>query len=112
MSKTVFDQIAEGLEEALTIARGDAEPFKLHVPVEVDVKAIRVKTRLSQREFSETFGFGLDQLKQWEQKRSRPVQALKAYLLLIDSDPVHMVKALRALEIPALSEEPEAIAAM
>lgn len=34
MSKKVFDQIAEGLNEALAVARGEAEPYKLHVPAE------------------------------------------------------------------------------
>lgn len=44
MSKQVFDQIAEGLNEALAVARGEAEPYKLHVPAEIDVKAIRART--------------------------------------------------------------------
>ena len=97
MSKKVFDQIAEGLEEALAVARGDAKPFKLHVPSEIDVKAIRARTGLSQKDFASTFAFGLDQLKQWEQGRSRPVQAMRAYLLLINAHPVEMVRALRDL---------------
>lgn len=49
MTRKAFDQIAEGLEEALAVARGDAEPFRLHVPSEIDVKAIRARTGLSQR---------------------------------------------------------------
>lgn len=104
MSKKVFDQIAEGLQEALAVARGDAEPYKLHVPAEIDVKAIRGKTGLSQKDFASTFAFGFDQLKQWEQGRSRPVQAMRAYLLLINSKPVEMVKALRDLQ-PQISKE-------
>ncbi|MEZ5840004.1 MAG: transcriptional regulator [Hyphomicrobiales bacterium] len=98
MSKKAFDQIAEGLNEALAVARGEAEPYKLHVPAEIDVKAIRAKTGLSQKDFASTFAFGFDQLKQWEQGRSRPIQALRAYLLLIDADPAGMVQALRALK--------------
>lgn len=97
MSKKVFDQIAEGLNEALAVARGEAEPYKLHVPAEIDVKAIRVRTGLTQKDFASTFGFGFDQLKQWEQGRSRPVQAMRAYLLLINSEPMKMVQALRAI---------------
>lgn len=103
MSKMVFDQIAEGMQEALAVARGEAEPYKLHVPAEIDVKAIRARTGLSQKDFAQTFGFGFDQLKQWEQGRSRPVQAMRAYLLLINARPVEMVSALREL----LSQEPE-----
>lgn len=109
MSKKVFDQIAEGLNEALAVARSEAEPYKLHVPAEIDVKAIRTKTGLSQKDFAQTFGFGFDQLKQWEQGRSRPVQALRAYLLLINAQPVQMVKNLRELRI--YDEEPRKVAA-
>jgi putative transcriptional regulator len=99
MSKKIFNQIAEGLNEALTVARGESEPYSLHVPAEIDVKAIRARTGLSQKDFSSTFGFGFDQLKQWEQGRSRPVQALRAYLLLINAQPTQMMKALRELNI-------------
>ncbi len=110
MSRQVFDQIAEGLNEALAVARGEVTPYKLHVPTEIDVKAIRAKTGLSQKDFACTFAFGLDQLKQWEQARSRPVQAMRAYLLLINTRPVEMVKALREINsgkldsyLPAIS---------
>ncbi|WP_273795227.1 helix-turn-helix domain-containing protein [Brucella intermedia] len=96
MSKNVFDQTSEGLNEALTVARG-VKPFKLHVPAKIDVKAIRAKTELSQRDFASTFGFGLHQLKQWEQNRSRPVQAHRAYLLLIKSRPRQILEALREI---------------
>lgn len=98
MSKRAFDQIAAGLNEALSVARGKAEPYKLHVPAEIDVKAIRGRTGLSQKDFATTFGFGFDQLKQWEQGRSRPVQALRAYLLLINARPEQMVQALKELQ--------------
>ncbi|MCS6759018.1 MAG: type II toxin-antitoxin system RelE/ParE family toxin [Candidatus Devosia euplotis] len=93
----------EGMQEALAVARGEAEPYKLRVPAEIDVKAIRNKMGLSQKDFAQTFGFGFDQLKQWEQGRSRPVQAIRAYLLLINAKPIEMVKALREL----LAAEPE-----
>jgi putative transcriptional regulator len=97
MSRQVFEQIAEGLNEALDVARGEAMPYKPHVPTEIDVKAIRAKTGLLQKDFASTFAFGLDQLKQWEQARSRPVQAMRAYLLLINSRPTEMVRALREI---------------
>ncbi len=103
MSKKVFDQIAAGLGEALAVARGEKKPYKLHVPAEIDVKAIRLKTGLSQNDFAASFGFGLDQLKQWEQGRSRPVQAMRAYLLLINRRPQEMIAALR--EISASEDE-------
>lgn len=30
MSKAAFDKIAEGLQEALAVAKGEAEPFATH----------------------------------------------------------------------------------
>jgi putative transcriptional regulator len=95
MSKQAFDQISAGLTEALGVARHDAEPYKLHVPPELDVKAIRTKAGMTQKDFASAFGFGLDQLKQWEQGRVRPVQALRAYLMLIEDNPNGMLDALK-----------------
>jgi len=106
MSKRVFEQIAAGLNEALSVARGEAEPLKLHVPAEIDVKAIREKTGLTQKDFASVFAFGFDQLKQWEQGRSRPVKAMRAYLMLIDRKPEMMLNALQEINVD-LSEEEE-----
>jgi putative transcriptional regulator len=96
MSKKAFDKIAEGLQEAIAIARGEAKPARLFVPAELDVRAIRQKTGLSQDAFASAFGFTLVQIRDWEQGRARPIQAFRAYLLLIDSDPVAILEALRA----------------
>jgi putative transcriptional regulator len=97
MSKAVFAQISEGLTEALAVARGQAEPHKVHAPSGIDVKSIRAKTGLTQREFAGAYGFSLDQIKQWEQGRVRPAQGLTSYLMLIESDPEGMARALEKL---------------
>lgn len=99
MTKEVFDQIAEGLREAIAVARGDDQPYKLHVPSEIDVKNIRSKTNMSQRDFASTFGFGLDQLKQWEQGRTRPIQANRVYLLMIEKHPDVMREMLKEIHV-------------
>lgn len=104
MSKAAFDLIHQGLTEALAIARGEAEPFHLHIPPELDVKAIRAQTGMTQKDFATTFGFGLDQLKQWEQGRARPVQALRAYLLLIRDNADFVIDALRRTQTPVPPE--------
>ena len=39
---------------------------------EVDVRAIRRKLGMSQRQFAASFGFGLDAVQNWEQGRRRP----------------------------------------
>jgi putative transcriptional regulator len=86
MSKKAFDRIAEGLNEALAVARGQAGGAKLHVPPEMDVRAVRAKTGLSQDRFASSFGFTVHQVRQWEQGRSRPLGAMRAYLLAIERD--------------------------
>lgn len=95
MTKKAFDQIAEGLTEALAIARGQKKPAKLYVPSEIDVRAIRARLKLSQEDFATAFGFTNNQIKDWEQARSRPLGGVRAYLMLIDRDPKLVLKMLR-----------------
>ena len=95
MSKKAFDKIAEGLTEALAIARGEVKPAKLHVPAEIDVRAIRARTRLSQEDFATAFGFTINQIRDWEQGRARPLGGVRAYLLIIERDPRRVLELLR-----------------
>jgi putative transcriptional regulator len=95
MSKKAFEKIAEGLREAVSIARGQSKPARLFVPPEIDVRRIRAKLRLSQQGFAHAFGFTVHQIRQWEQGRSGPLGAVRAYLLIIDRDPKHVIDLLR-----------------
>src|SRR5689334_18356626 len=83
MSKKAFGKIAEGLQEALAVAQGNLGNAKLHVPAEIDVRAIRRKTKMSQDQFASAFGFTVSQVRQWEQGRYRPLGAMRAYLMVI-----------------------------
>jgi putative transcriptional regulator len=96
MSKKAFGKIAEGLNEALAIARGEKAPLQLYVPPEMDVRRIRNKAGLSQDQFASAFGFTVHQIRQWEQGRSRPLGAMRAYLMLIDRDPKSALDYLHA----------------
>ena len=95
MSKKAFDKIAAGLTEALEIARGNAKPTKLHVPAEIDVRGIRKGLGLSQDEFAQEFGFTIHQIRDWEQGRSRPLDGLRAYLMIIERNPKAVLDLLR-----------------
>jgi putative transcriptional regulator len=95
MGKKAFNKIADGLDEALSIMRGDTKPAKLFVPAELDVKAIRSHLNMPQDDFAATFGFTVSQVRDWEQGRSSPVGGLRAYLMLIESDPVSVQTMLR-----------------
>lgn len=95
MTKKAFDKIAEGLHEALAIARGEKKPAKLHIPPEIDVRAIRGRTGLSQDDFATAFGFTINQIKDWEQGRARPLGGVRAYLLIIARDAKSVLELLR-----------------
>ena len=97
MGKKAFDKIAEGLNEALSIACGEAKPARLHIPADIDVKSIRSKLSFSQDEFATRFGFTVNQIKDWEQGRSRPLGGVRAYLMIIEHDPASVLALLRSL---------------
>lgn len=101
MAKKPFDKIAGGLTEALEIARGNAKPARLIVPAELDVKAIRGKLKTTQEDFAASFGFTVNQIKDWEQGRAHPIGGVRAYLMLIERFPNEMLEMLRAAETPA-----------
>lgn len=96
MSKKTFGKIEAGLNDAIQIAKGEANPatFKVHVPAHMDVKAIRGKTHLSQERFAARYGIPVASVRDWEQGRSRPEGASRAYLLVIDRAPETVAKVL------------------
>jgi putative transcriptional regulator len=97
MSKKAFDKISEGLKEAVAVARGEVKPARLFVPPELNVKAIRMKCGMSQDDFASAFGFTLTQIRDWEQGRSRPLGGVRAYLMVIDTNPTAVLDVLKQL---------------
>ena len=70
--------------------------LRVHVPPEVDVKAIRRKLGMSQAQFARSFGFALDAVQNWEQGRRRPEGAARAFLKVIEREPDAVRRALAA----------------
>ena len=94
----VFEGIRDGLRDAVAYAQGTAAPkdFRVHIPSEIDVVAIRKKLKLTQAAFAQQFGISVKNVRDWEQGRSTPDGAARAYLLVIDRNPEAVRKALRA----------------
>ncbi len=67
----------------------------IHVPDDVDVRALREKSGLSQSQFAERYGFNPRTLQDWEQGRAKPDSAVRAYLTVIERNPAAVEKALR-----------------
>jgi len=98
VSKQAFEKIRAGMEGAIAITRGEADPaaYRVHVPDAVDVRAIRRKLGMSQAQFAAAFGFGLDAVQNWEQGRRRPEGAARAFLKVIEHEPEAVRRALAA----------------
>lgn len=96
MSKRAFDRIAAGLREVVEIEAGRADPatYRVHVPTEVDVKAIRGRLKLSQNQFADRFGFSAASVKDWEQRRRQPEASARVLLTVIDREPEAVARAL------------------
>ncbi len=96
MSK-IGQSMIRGLEQALAIANGTAKKgtYVVHIPPEIDIKAIRGRLGLTQQEFAERFDFNINTLRHWEQGRRVPDGTARAYLRVIDREPRAVEKALR-----------------
>lgn len=73
--------------EANEIAKGVQRPAGMFVPADVDVRKIRRDLSLSQENFAAEFCFSVTQVRDWEQGRSRPLDAARAYLMMIEEAP-------------------------
>ena len=83
-----FESIERGLKEALAKAQGEgpADIRKIDVP-DLDVKAIRASTGLSQDAFARSVGADEATLRDWEQGRRRPEGNARVLLAMIAGDP-------------------------
>jgi len=98
MSKRAFDKIADGLSDAIHYAEGTAKAsdFRVHVPIQVDVRAIRNKLKLSQAAFAARYGFSIGRIRDWEQNRSPIDTPSRILLLVIEKEPEAIERALKA----------------
>jgi putative transcriptional regulator len=97
MSRRVADGILRGLNEALAFANGTADEsqYVVHIPAEIDVRAIRGRLGMTQQEFAVRFGFSVNTLRHWEQGRRVPEGPTRAYLMVIGREPDAVQRALR-----------------
>jgi putative transcriptional regulator len=93
-----LDVMTDEEVEAAAIADPNAQPLTEeqiarfeHVP---NVKAIREKLRLTQRQFAVMFGLSLSVVRDWEQGRFIPDQAARILLKVINYNPEAVRQAL------------------
>jgi putative transcriptional regulator len=96
MSK-IGESMIRGLEQALAFVdgSGDESQYRVHIPPEIDVRAIRDRLGMTQQQFAVSFGFSVNTVRHWEQGRRVPEGPTRAYLMVIDREPQAVQKALR-----------------
>ncbi len=85
-------------KQGRAIVCGEADPstYRFHAPADIDVKTLRRRLGLSQEEFALRYRFTPARIRDWEQGRSKPDGAVRAYLIVIDREPEAVARALGA----------------
>lgn len=89
-------RIIKSARQALAFAQGKADKskFRVHIPDEIDVRAIREKVHMTQEDFARHFGVSKRTVQDWEQKHRSPSGAARAFLTVIDREPDAVKRAL------------------
>ncbi len=90
------ERILRSARQALAFARGeaDAKDFRVHVPEDIDVRAIRRTIGMTQDTFARHFGVNKRTVQDWEQGRRVPTGAARAFLTVIRREPAAVRRAL------------------
>ena len=110
MSKLGQDLIQAG-DEALAFARGELKPgsYRLHIPEDIDVKAIRERFEMSQSNFAAQFAIPEPTLRDWEQHRRKPSGMARLFLLMLAREPAAVRRMMTALAKPAPPARDDAV---
>ena len=92
MYRKAFGKIPSGLREARGLDDVDSET--VHVPRDVDARAIRQKLGLTQGAFAARFGIPVATLRDWERRRRRPEGPGRVLLTVIEREPDAVSRAL------------------
>ena len=87
-----------GVRQAAAHFRGEIQlrSYEYNIPEEIDVRALRRRTGLSQSEFAGRYALNPRTVQEWEQGRAEPDLAVRAYLTVIDHNPQAVEEALAA----------------
>ena len=92
---TAGERMIESAKQALAFAHGsETHECQVHVPDDIDVRAIREKIALSQSEFAKLFGLSKRTLEHWEHGRRVPSGPARAFLTVIAREPEAVRRAL------------------
>lgn len=89
-------ELVKGLRQAAAHFRGETtlRTYEYNIPEHINVRTVRQKTGLSQGEFAARYALNPRTVQEWEQGRSEPDLATRAYLTVIDRNPQAVEEAL------------------
>jgi putative transcriptional regulator len=87
-----FTEISDGLNDAVSHAKGKKSKAKEHSMEAIDVRSIREKTGLSQQRFCAAFGISIGTLRHWEQGLRSPRGTARVLLKVVDHNPEAVIK--------------------
>lgn len=90
-----FDGIRQGLEDAIAHKHGDKRRACVVYPPAVDIKNLRRRLKMTQRDFAQHFMIPLSTLRNWEQGLREPEGPTRAYLNVIARNPEAVLESLR-----------------
>ena len=104
MRDDLFDDLIESLQEAGAILRDEKAPFRSFQIEPIDVKFLRERFGLSQREFASVLGISVGTLRNWEQGRRKPQGPAQVLLHIVDKHPEVLLDIVaEEIHIPARS---------
>jgi len=90
-----FESIKKGTKQAIAWKRGKKTGARVRKYTAMDVSRIRKKTKMTQKEFSQSFLIPLSTLRQWEQGKRVPQGPAQALLKIIDKNTKTALESLR-----------------
>ncbi len=84
---SIFPDLEAALSEAISVAKGEAEPANVTRYEVADVKAIRTGVNASRKQFAEALDVSPETVKSWEQGRRNPTGLANKVLKMMSEDP-------------------------
>jgi putative transcriptional regulator len=94
MKKVDFEKLVASIKEAGRIKAGLQEPSRIYEIEPPEIKTVRDKLKVSQREFALMIGVSVRTLQNWEQGRRKPEGPAKALLRVASRNPRAILDAL------------------
>ena len=89
-----FNEIKEGLQEAIAYSNGKGTKLKTHQPHSVDVKKLRKSLHMTQELFAASFGMSLGTLRHWERGDRKPQGPALVLLNVVEKAPETVMEVL------------------